>query len=172
MNTKSCYYPCVFGSGMPSSPKIFQEKLVIWLVIWFRIAYLGFCNDYEKLLLCLCVWFWHAQLPQNLQSQSATQWLAGLRKETLKAKWDEKRQESKIYPLKFMSGRFWKGNFERKEGWEKQESKILPSKVHHSKFLKGNFERKGKQEFKIYHPKFIFTSAVPRQVRKTIERIW
>jgi len=31
---------------------------------------------------------------------------------------------------------------------------------------------KGKQEPKICHPEFIFTSAVPGQVRKTIDRIY
>ena len=71
--TKTCYYACVFDSGMPSSPKIFKVKV-----------------------------------PHND--------LQVLKNESLKAKWDEKKQESKIYPLKFMSGRFSQGNFERKKG--------------------------------------------------------
>ena len=39
-------------------------------------------------------------------------------------------------------------------------------------FKKETLKRKRKQESNIYHPKFIFTSAVPGQVRKTIDRIF
>ena len=35
-------------------------KGVIQLVIWFRIACLGLWNDHKKVLLCLCIRFWHA----------------------------------------------------------------------------------------------------------------
>jgi hypothetical protein len=49
--------------------------------------------------------------------------------------------------LKLIPGTFWEGNFERNMGQEKQESKI-------------------------YHPRFILTSAVPGQVRKTVDRIY
>jgi hypothetical protein len=78
----------------------------------------------------------------------------------------------KVYSSIFLKGTLWKGHFERKMGWKHQESKILPSKEHYSRFQKGNFKRKRKQESNIYHPKFIFTSAVPGQVRKTIDRIF
>ena len=62
-------------------------------------------------------------------------------------------------------------------GWEKQESKI-----YHPKFILEGFETetlkgKGKRVYeirepKIYYPKFIFASAVPGQVRKTIDRMY
>ena len=58
----------------------------------------------------------------------------------------EKRRKPGCYHPKFTLAGVWEESYEKKNGWEKLESKIE-------------------------HPKFIFTSVVPRQLHRTIDRI-